>query len=126
MVEKLGIEDFVAPVKSNPFLDDVKALIDAGEGKAITYIVSGAEENTTRVNFGKAANELGKTARITSEIVEAPKVTMVKTKTGKNRRHFEGGKIKLTFVLVDQHKRGKAKPVEATPVPADKGKTRDK
>jgi hypothetical protein len=60
----IAIDDWQEPVKENPYAAHVLALINAGEGKAITVIVPAADRLKTRTQFASAANNADKTARV--------------------------------------------------------------
>jgi hypothetical protein len=60
----ISIDDWQEPVKENPYAAHVLALINAGEGKAITVIIPLEDKLKTRTLFATAANDAGKTARV--------------------------------------------------------------
>lgn len=94
-----NIIDFTEPEKVNPYKDDVLALIAAGEGKAGELIVPTDTANKARVQYAKAANEAGKTARL--------RITEVDEKKGTTRFVF-------TLTAKHQARRGKADAVDST------------
>jgi len=93
------IEDFAPETAANPYTDAVQALIEAGEGKALTIVVDrGTKRDGTpgdgqkdRLAFQQAANEAGYTARQRKEA------------------DAENGQIALTFTLTTKHKRAGVK-----------------
>lgn len=64
------IIDFTIPEKVNPFTNDVAELASAGDGKAMEIVVPTVEAKKARFQFAKAANAIGKTARVRSEKVD--------------------------------------------------------
>lgn len=89
------IVDFVAPEKVNPFTEDVKALIEAGEGKALKLTVPVADFAKTKLKFAKAANAENKTARVQ----EVNDENVIVDKDGN-----EVGDVTITFTLTEKHK----------------------
>lgn len=93
------IEDFAPEAPANPYTEAVQALIEAGEGKALTITVDrGTKRDGTpgdgqkdRLAFQQAANEAGYTARQRKEA------------------DAENGQIALTFTLTTKHKRAGVK-----------------
>ena len=86
----IQIEDYVAPVKVNPYIDDVTALRDAGEGKLGRVTVAEKDAPKHKLMISKAANEIGLTA--SHKFADTVK-----------------GKTTLAFTLVPKHapRRGK-------------------
>lgn len=85
------IVDFVAEEKTNPYTDDIQALLDAGEGKAAVFEVPFEDAKKARFKIAKAANAVDKTARF--------------------RKEESDGKVtKFTITLTTRHqaRRGKA------------------
>lgn len=103
------IEDVAVEVVENKYTDAVAALIEAGEKKQLTIVVPrGVKRDQTpgngakaRLEFQKAANVAGYTARVTKETVQE-----------------DGENIALTFQLGKINKRAKAAAVE-TPAAAE-------
>ena len=62
------IVDYSAPVKVSAYADLIKTelsdLLKAGDNKATEFKVPTVDANKVRVEFAKAANDAGKTARI--------------------------------------------------------------
>lgn len=95
----MQIIDYKVPEKVNPYIQDVAELNAAGEGKAGTITVPTKELTKARMLFGKAANAIGKTARL---------------------RNTEGdgkpdGNTVLTFTLSPRHKARRGDSETATP-----------
>ena len=91
------IEDYSTPEKANPYTDAVKALIDAGEGKALTIVVPAGEKRDgtpgegtkDRVLFQAAAKAAGYRAR-TRDVVANDDGT-VSVKFTVSPRNADGG-----------------------------------
>lgn len=80
------IADFNEEVKENPYTADVKALNDAGPGKAATLVVDDKDVKKTKFKFSKAANAIDRTARV--------RVT----------EPLGDGTTRIVFTLTEKHK----------------------
>lgn len=89
------IPKYEAPVKENPYLNDIDTLIDAGEGAAWEF--KGTDNE--RLKFQAAARHKGYTARV----MEKPDEKLAK-----------GEKGRFVFVLRPAQKSG-PRPAEKTP-----------
>jgi hypothetical protein len=65
----MEIIDYTPVTAVNPYTEDVKQLLEAGEGKAGSITVDLKSKVSARNKFGKAANEVGKTARLVGETI---------------------------------------------------------
>jgi hypothetical protein len=91
----IQIDDFTEEVKENPYTEHVKALNEAGEGKSLTLVVADKDVKKSKFKFGKAANAIGKTARI--------RVT----------EPLGDGKTRIVFTLTEKHKPRRRKNTDA-------------
>ena len=91
------IGKFEAPEVENPYTGTVNDLLAAGEDAAATITVPTKDAKKTRFKFSKAANKIGKTARVRISTDDA-----------------ESGTTKIVFTLTDKHKARRRKDTTAT------------
>lgn len=84
-MSNIEIIEFVEPSKVNPYIDAVTNLSESGEGHALSISVPVKDFTRERNLVAKAANSIGKTARL-------------------REKHEDGEEIVLTFTLTDKHK----------------------
>ena len=98
--------EFVEPEKVNPYTDDVAKLAEQNnENAALVVTVDANQRLKHQLLIQKAANAIGKTARLRITDDSGAKIT---GKTEKGKPIYEGV-IKMTFTLTGKHKvrRGK-------------------
>lgn len=103
-----------SPAKANPYTDLVQKLADRNDESAgVTITVDAKEAANRQLLFQKAANAIGKTARLRHTDTSGSRVT---GQTAKGRDIREGV-VKLTFTLTEKHaqRRGKDEAPEAAP-----------
>jgi hypothetical protein len=107
---KITFGEFVAPEKVNPYAETVKKVADLNNDKAaFTVEVDVADAVTVQHKIQRAANDIGKTARL--RLKDEAAVTVI----GKDEdgAPVHGGPVKLTFTIGTKHKgRRGIKPVE--------------
>lgn len=104
----MPIIDYTPEPKASPFAElvatELAALLKAGEGKATQVEVPTRGANRFRVEFARAANQAGKTARIQSSETDG--------KTDKDGK--PSGNTTFIFTLTDRHKQRRGKSVEVS------------
>lgn len=86
--------------KVNPYIETVKAMIEAGEATSLILEIPYDDVVRERNLLSKAANELGKTARLRVKDESAVKAS----KPDKDGNVTHTGDVKLTFTLTKRHK----------------------
>lgn len=97
----IEIITFEAPEKANPFFEDVEKLLEASkvnENAAGVIVVPVEEAYKSQLLFQKAANAIGKTARL--RLTDKEEVTEVLVEGEK----VERGNVRLVFTLTERHK----------------------
>lgn len=100
MAEKIEFGTFVAPEKVNPYTEVVEKLSAAeDENASVTITVPAKDADKRRLAFQRAANAIGKTARVRLTDDSAVKVT------GKDDKGKDvlAGDVKITFTLTKRH-----------------------
>lgn len=98
---------FVEPEKVNPFAETVAKLAEAPEGTSVTLTSDVKEAAADQFKFQRAANAIGKTARL--RIKDESGVKVVGKDAEKN--DVLGGVVKLTFTLTAKHKQRRGQTV---------------
>jgi hypothetical protein len=102
------VTKFVAPEPVNPYLEDVAAFAKENADNpeaAIEVDVPAKDQGKTELQIRKAANAVGKTARLRKVDTSQKRVT---GQTEKGRDIVEGVVI-LTYTLTEKHKGGKGR-----------------
>lgn len=105
---------FEAVEKVNPYAETVQKLADLNrEDASVTITVPVHDEGKTKLAVQKAANAIGKTARIRL----TDKSGVKNLGTDEDGNDILDGNVKIVFTLTKRHnaRRG-SKPAEATPV----------
>lgn len=95
--------EYVAPVKANPFIDVVTAHIAAAEensAAARTITVPVGDAGKAQLLYQKAANELGKTAKLRGRDESGVKAG----KLDADGEPTRVGNVKLTFTITKRNK----------------------
>lgn len=97
---KIEFTTFVPEEKVNPYTTTVAKLAEAGEDAAVVITVDANKASAEQFKFQKAANAIGKTARVRHVDDSGAEVTGVKD----NGKKIYKGDVKITFTLTTKHK----------------------
>ena len=100
---------FEAPEKVNPYIETVQALAEKNdENAAVVLTVDVNNAQREQFLFQRAANKIGKTARLRNK----DESTVKEGKPDEDGNKTKSGEVKLTFTLTEKHKTRRGKSAE--------------